>query len=71
MTHVTQTISATADDATLAEQLNAEVDSPLISITRHSYSVRDRDTEMLVVYLQLFYHPQRFQYHMDLQVEQD
>lgn len=78
ITHVTQTISATAADATLAEELNTEVGSPLISITRHSYSndpsgtdPTNCNTEVLVDYLQLFYHPQRFQYRMDLQVEQD
>lgn len=66
ITRVTQTISATAADETLARELKTELGAPLISISRHSYT----EKEVLADYLQLFYHPDRFQYRMDLEIEQ-
>ena len=67
ITHVTQTISAVAADEELAQELNTEVGAPLISLIRHSYS--GTKPEVLVDYLQLYYHPDRFQYRMDLKME--
>jgi len=67
ITRVTQTISATAADETLARELKTELGAPLISITRHSYT----EQEVLADYLQLFYHPDRFQYRMDLEIDTD
>lgn len=68
LTHVTQTISAVAADEELARELKTEVGAPLISLTRHSYS--GTDPEVLVDYMQLYYHPDRFQYRMDLELEE-
>ncbi len=67
ITHVTQTISAVAANEEQAKELNTQIGAPLISLTRHSYS--GTDPEVLVDYLQLYYHPDRFQYRMDLEVD--
>ncbi len=68
ITHVTQTISAEAASAELAERLNTSVGAPLISLIRHSYTTRG-DTEQIVDYLHAHYHPERFQYQMDLKID--
>ncbi|MEX0828091.1 MAG: GntR family transcriptional regulator [Haliea sp.] len=67
ITHVTQTISAVAADANLADALTTDIGAPLISLTRHSYAMDPE--EKLMDYLQLYYHPDRFQYQMDLRLE--
>lgn len=67
LTHVTQTISAVAADEELAQELKTEVGAPLISLTRQSYS--GTDPEVMVDFMQLYYHPDRFQYRMDLELE--
>lgn len=68
ITHVTQTISAVAATEELATQLQTEVGAPLLSLVRHSFETR-RNKEQLVDHLQVYYHPDRFQYQMDLQLD--
>lgn len=68
ITHVTQTISAVAASAELAAHLDTEVGSPLISLVRRSFETR-RGAEQLVDYLHVYYHPDRFQYQMDLKLD--
>jgi GntR family transcriptional regulator len=68
ITHVTQTISAEAATSELAERLNTTVGAPLISLIRHSYTTR-RGKEEIVDYLHAHYHPERFQYQMDLRLD--
>lgn len=63
--HITQTISAVAASEDLAKSLQTNVGSPLLSLIRRSYSKIDGE-EVLVDYLHAFYHPDRFQYQMDL-----
>ena len=69
ITHVTQTISAAAATATLAELLDTEVGAPLIELTRHSFTTEDGE-ERMVDYLHTHYHPGRFQYQMDLRLDE-
>ncbi len=68
ITHVTQTISAAAASDELARQLQTEPGAPLISLTRHSFETRAGE-EHEVDYLQVYYHPERFQYQMDLKLD--
>ncbi|GAA5525466.1 HTH-type transcriptional repressor NagR [Microbulbifer aestuariivivens] len=63
--HVTQTLSAEAADAESARELQTAVGAPLLSLTRRSYSKID-GKEQLVDILHVLYHPDRFQYQMDL-----
>lgn len=67
ITHVSQTISAVAADGRVARELDTDPGSPLISLVRHSFT--NNGTEVLADYLQLYYHPDRFQYRMDLKLE--
>ncbi|MCY4358589.1 MAG: GntR family transcriptional regulator [Gammaproteobacteria bacterium] len=76
ITHVTQTISAEAASTELAERLKTSVGSPLISLLRHSYTTAQGKTsldkeEHTVDYLQVYYHPERFQYQMDLKIDEN
>jgi GntR family transcriptional regulator len=68
ITHVTQTISAVAATAALADHLETQVGAPLISLIRHSFETR-KGQEHMVDYLHVFYHPDRFQYQMDLKMD--
>ena len=68
ITHVTQTISAVAATPELAVHLQTEPGAPLISLIRKSFEMR-KGEENLVDYLHVFYHPDRFQYQMDLQMD--
>jgi len=68
VTHVKQTISAVGAPAEAAEALGVEVGSPLLSLTRRSYNTVDGQ-EHLMDYLRVLYHPDRFQYRMDLTIE--
>lgn len=68
ISHVTQTISAEPATPELAERLNTEVGAPLISLIRHSY-VTQGGAERIVDYLHAHYHPERFQYQMDLRLD--
>ena len=68
ISHVTQTISAIAATEDLAKHLDTDVGAPLISLVRHSFDMQGGQ-ERMVDYLQVYYHPDRFQYRMDLQVD--
>ena len=52
----------------LADHLDTEEGAPLISLARHSYEMHEGE-EQLVDFLQVYYHPERFQYRMDLKIE--
>ncbi len=69
ITHVTQTISAVAASEELAMQLDTEPGAPLISLVRQSFETRN-GAEHQVDHLQVYYHPDRFQYQMDLKLDQ-
>ena len=69
ITHVKQTISAVAASDEAADALGVEPGSPLLSLTRRSFN-RVNDEEHLMDYLQVYYHPDRFQYRMDLTLDE-
>lgn len=64
--HVKQILSAKAATPEVAAELGVETGFPLLSLIRRSYD----ENEKLVDYLHARYHPNRFQYHMDLTPEQ-
>jgi len=68
ITHVKQTISAVAAPPEAAEALGVEPGSPLLSLARRSYN-KVKNEEHLMDYLQVLYHPDRFQYRMDLTLD--
>ena len=68
ITHVKQTIRAVGAPAEAAEALGVEPGSPLLSLTRRSYN-QDNDEEQLMDFLEVLYHPDRFQYRMDLTLD--
>ncbi|MFK7828800.1 MAG: GntR family transcriptional regulator [Congregibacter sp.] len=68
ITHVTQTISAESATANLAERLDTTVGAPLISLVRQSYTTTGGQ-EKIVDYLHAHYHPERFEYQMDLRLD--
>jgi GntR family transcriptional regulator len=68
ISHVSQTISAVAATTELAEHLNTETGAPLISLIRESFT-SGADGEKLVDYLHIYYHPDHFQYRMDLELD--
>jgi GntR family transcriptional regulator len=68
ITHVKQTLRAVGAQADAAEALGVEPGSPLLSLTRRSYN-QVNDEEQLMDYLQVVYHPDRFQYRMDLTLD--
>ena len=63
--HVKQILSASAATPEVAKELGVEAGFPLLSLTRRSYD----ENENLVDYLSALYHPERFQYRMDLTPE--
>ena len=63
--HVTQTLRAIRAPMDAAKVLGVEEDSPLLSLTRRSYGWVG-DEEVLSDFLVAMYHPDRFQYRMDL-----
>lgn len=68
LTHVKQIFNATAASEKAAEALLVKPGSPLLSLQRRSFN----DTsgiEHMVDYLQVLYHPDRFQYRMDLRLD--
>jgi GntR family transcriptional regulator len=67
ISHITQTISAIAATPELAEQLNTETGAPLISLLRESFT-SEASGERLVDHLHVCYHPDHFQYRMDLDI---
>ena len=68
ITHVKQTISAVGASAEAAEALGVEIGSPLLSLTRRSFNQVKKE-EHLMDHLQVYYHPERFQYRMDLTLD--
>lgn len=68
ITHVTQNISATAASEEMAAHLETVPGAPLLSLKRLSYETHQGE-EKLVDYLQVHYHPDRFQYQMDLKLD--
>lgn len=68
ITHVTQILSAVAATAEVASALEVAAGSPLLSLTRRSYNTVNGQ-EHLRDYMQVLYHPERFQYKMDLKIE--
>jgi len=68
ITHVTQTITAVAATTELANHLNTHVNAPVLNLIRQSFITKAK-TEKLVDVLEVFYHPERFQYQMDLQLD--
>jgi len=66
--HVSQTISAVTADEKLAAELDTQVGAPLLSLLRLSYTDEHEDTP--VDYMQCYYHPERFQYRMDLRLDE-
>jgi GntR family transcriptional regulator len=63
--HVKQILGATAATPDVAKELGVEVGFPVLSLTRRSYD----ENENLVDYLYALYHPERFQYRMDLTLD--
>ena len=68
MTHVKQILGAEAASKKVAHALEAEVGVPLLSLTRRIYD-RPDGNEKLVDYLEVLYHHERFQYRLDLALE--
>lgn len=67
-THVKQTLSAVGAHPAAAEALGVEPGAPLLSLVRRSYILADGE-ERLMDYLTVLYHPERFQYRMDLTLD--
>jgi GntR family transcriptional regulator len=65
VTHVKQTLRAVSAKPDAAEVLGVEPGSPLLSLLRRSYNKVGKK-ELLTDYLLALYHPERFQYRMDL-----
>lgn len=68
ITHVMQTIRAVGAAPDAAEALSVDIGSPLLSLRRRSYNQVGKG-EHLMDYLEVFYHPERFQYRMDLTLD--
>ncbi|WND03551.1 GntR family transcriptional regulator [Temperatibacter marinus] len=68
ISHISQTISAVAANAKVAALLKVEEGHPLLSLERHSF-VMVGGKEKLVDVLQILYHPDHFQYQMDLKMD--
>lgn len=66
-THVKQTLTACAADEVLAESIDAEVGAPLLSMIRQSFDANEKPID----YMQVYYHPERFQFEMDLTIDED
>lgn len=66
-THMKQTLTACAADEVLAESLEAEVGSPLLSMIRQSFDINEKEID----YMQVYYHPERFQFEMDLTIDEN
>jgi GntR family transcriptional regulator len=67
VTHVKQTIRALGATPEAAEALGVEPGSPLLGLTRRSYN-QVNEEEQLMDFLEALYHPDRFQYRMDLTI---
>jgi GntR family transcriptional regulator len=69
LTHVKQIFSAAAASDEAAEALGVKPGSPLLSLKRRSFNDASGDEQMMD-YLQVYYHPDRFQYRMDLRLDE-
>ncbi len=67
ITHVKQTLSAVAAPEEAAEALHVKPGFPLLKMIRRSYDANEK----LVDYMEVLYHPDRFQYQMDLTVNEE
>lgn len=67
ITHMKQTLTAFAADETLASSLETDVGAPLLSMIRQSFDIN----EQLLDYMQVYYHPERFQFQMDLTIDEN
>ncbi len=65
ISHVKQTLSAVSASDAIAEALKIKPGTPLLSMVRRSY---DAD-EILRDFMHVRYHPERFEYQMDLTIE--
>lgn len=63
--HVKQTLSATGASAEVANELEVPAGFPVLRLVRKSYDKQEK----LVDYLDVRYHPDRFQYQMDLTLD--
>lgn len=70
ISHVTQTITAVAASVELASHLQTEPGAPLLHLSRESFATV-AGKEQLMDVLEVYYHPQRFQYRMELQLDRD
>lgn len=68
ITHVKQTLSAVGAPEKAAAALGVKPGTPLLSLIRRSYK-RVGKEEQAVDYLRVLYHPERFQYRMDLTID--
>lgn len=68
ITHVKQTLSAVAAGDEAAEALGVEPGDPLLKLTRRSFK-QVGEAEQLMDFLTVLYHPERFQYRMDLTLD--
>lgn len=69
VTHVAQTLSAVAADASVANALGVVQGSPLLSLTRRSYRKTGAESEQIMDFLVVLYNPAHFQYSMDLTLD--
>lgn len=69
VTHVAQTLSAVAADASVANALGVVQGSPLLSLTRRSYRKTGAEGEQIMDLLVVLYNPAHFQYSMDLTLD--
>lgn len=67
ITHVKQTLTAVSASAEVASELEVEPGFSLLKLVRESFD----KNENLVDFLVALYHPERFQYQMDLTVESE
>ena len=67
ITHVKQTLTAASASAEVASELEVEPGFSLLKLVRESFD----KNENLVDFLVALYHPERFQYQMDLTVESE
>jgi GntR family transcriptional regulator len=68
VTHVTQTLSAVAATPEQASVLGVSQGAPLLSLIRRSYN-KEGNREHMRDYLEVVYHPDHFQYKMDLKID--
>jgi len=68
ISHVKQTLSAVGAPRQATDALGVEEGAPLLILTRRSFNLV-KGEERLMDYLQVLYHPERFQYSMELSLD--